>query len=425
MLRFPEGFLFGAATSSHQVEGDNRNNDWWHREQQPGHIHDGTRSGSACGWWAGRAEEDLRLAVELGHNAHRMSLEWSRLEPKPGRWDDAAFERYRAILGAGRDAGLRMAVTAHHFTLPRWLADRGAWLSEETVERFVRYCAECGRRLGDLVDLWITMNEPSILAYQGYAGTQWPPGKGDPAAAFRAIRLMLLAHAEGARALRRAHLSAKVGLVHNAPLFQPARRSVVDRTLARLQDWSITGMILRALDTGWLLPPMASRPQRVPELVASVDFLGLNFYGRYLVRFDPKDEDNFYGAHVQPDTIATEHTDWGQPWPEGLTRQLARMAELGVPVYVTENGVYDNTDERRQRLLVAYLRAVHAAIEDGVDVRGYFFWSLLDNFEWAEGWRTHFGLVAVDRQTGERRPRPSAERYARICRGGGIPSDLL
>lgn len=425
MLAFPEGFLFGAATSSHQVEGDNRHNDWWDWEQQAGKIHDGTRSGQACGWWAGRAEGDLRLAAELGHGAHRMSLEWSRLEPEPGRWDDAAFERYRAILGAGRDAGLKMAVTAHHFTLPRWLAARGAWLSAETVDRFERYCAECGRRLGDLVDLWITMNEPSILAYQGYAGTQWPPGKGSPGAAFRAMRLMLMGHAAGARALRRAHLSAKVGLVHNAPLFEPARGNVVDGALAKVQDWSITGMLVHALETGWLLPPMVTAPTRVPSLVASLDFFGLNFYGRYLVRFDRGAKEAFYGAHVQPDTIATEHTDWGQPWPEGLRAQLNRLRRLGVPLYVTENGVYDNTDTMRQRLIVDYLEAVHGAIADGVDVRGYFFWSLLDNFEWAEGWRTHFGLVAVDRQTGERRPRPSAAIYARICGEGGIPSDLL
>jgi beta-glucosidase len=428
VLSFPKDFLFGAATSSHQVEGDNRNNDWWSWEQVPGHIHDGTTSGRACQWWEGRAEEDLRRAAEMGHRAHRMSLEWSRLEPEPGRWDDAAFNRYRAILTAGRQAGLTMAVTVNHFTLPQWIAARGSWLDGDRtargiVARFETLCGTVARRLGDRVDLWITMNEPSILAYLGYAGTEWPPGLGRPNTAFVALARMLMAHAKGYAAIHRERPNARVGLVHNAPLFEPSRELLIDRALARLQDWSITGVVLRALKSGWLMPPLTLRPRRVPGLESSLDFMGLNFYGRYQVRFDPRAKDDFFGAHVQPSTIATAHTDWGQPWPKGLRQQLHRLSSLGVPLYVTENGVYDNEDRLRPQLLADYLREVHRAIEEGVDVRGYFLWSLLDNFEWAEGWATHFGLLELDRQTGERRPRPSADRYARICKEGGIPED--
>ncbi|MGE0784087.1 MAG: glycoside hydrolase family 1 protein [Sandaracinaceae bacterium] len=416
MADFADGFLLGAATSSHQVEGDNTGNDWWAFEAEAGRIADGTRSGAACEWWAGRAEDDLRTAAELGHDAHRMSLEWSRLEPEPGVFDAAAFARYRAILEAGRGAGLRMFVTLNHFTLPRWVAVRGGWTHASTPTYFERFCERAARELGALVHAWATLNEPSVLAYMGYSGDRWPPAKANPIAGFVAIRRQLDAHARGYRAVHRALPDARVGLVVNMPRFDPAdpaRRR--DRAAAFAQDWAFSGSTVHALLHGELRPPLSSWRRPAPELRATLDWIGLNFYGRYAVRFDPTKPGTAFGAHVQVPTVKTEDNDWGQPSPASMVAQLERLRALRVPLYVTENGTF-GTDEEQVGFLESHLRALAAARRGGLDVRGYFAWSLLDNFEWAEGWRTHFGHLALDRATQTRRPRAVAERFARICR---------
>jgi beta-glucosidase len=423
-VTFPAGFLWGAATAAHQVEGQNDNNDWWDWEGQPGRIHDGTRSGDAAGWWAGRAEEDLALAASLGQNAHRLGLEWSRLEPEPGVWNDAAFARYEEILGAARGLGMTTMVTLYHFTLPRWAAAAGGWLWDELPARFERFCARCAERLAPLVDQWVTINEPGVLAFMGYGGKQWPPGLGSMWAGFLAMNNLLRAHARGYWAVHRAAAHVRVGLVLNAPLFEPARPAhALDRLAARTQDWGMTGAVLEALRRGWLLPPIAAVPRHVVGLARSIDFLGLNYYGRLAVQFDPRAETPL-GRHVQEPSTRTEWADWGQIWPNGLRDNLLRLGKLGVPLYVTENGLYDNTDDKRPRFVVDHVSAVAEAIRQGADVRGYFHWSLIDNFEWAEGWSTRFGLIALDRETGKRTPRRSAEVYAAICRANGIPAGL-
>jgi beta-glucosidase len=415
---FPDGFLWGAATSSHQVEGGNRNNDWW-RWEQAGRIFDGSASGDAAGWWDGRAEEDLSRAAELGHTAHRMSLEWSRLEPEPGRFDERAFDRYAAILSHARDLGLGLMVTLNHFTLPGWLADRGSWLAPDAVPRFAAYTRACAQRLGPLVDLWATLNEPDVVALSAYAERRWPPGTRSLRAARRAVHSMLRAHAAAYAAVKAASPGSGVGLVVNQPLIEPASGRVTDRLAAQIQDRVFNAQIVRGLRTG-RLPISRARADR---LAGSVDFIGLNYYGRYLVRFDAREVRHLFGRHIQPGTVRTEHTDWGQPWAAGLTQQLVRLSRLGVPLYVTENGIGSTDDGLRTRYLADHLRAVRDALALGVDVRGYFHWSLVDNFEWAEGWSVPFGLLGLDRATQARTIRPSARLYERICRSNGAVLD--
>ena len=420
---FPDDFLWGSATASHQVEGGNEGNDWWRWEQEEGRIRDGEASGDAAGWWDGRAEGDLSEAAALGQNAHRMSLEWSRLEPEPGEFDTGAFDRYREILEHARGLGLQTLVTLHHFTLPLWAADREAWLWPELPRRFELFSEECARRLGHFVDLWATINEPNVHAYSAYVDQRWPPGTGSLRAGFRAMGRMLEGHRLAYGALHRVLDDAQVGIVMNLPLFEPARpHHRLDRLAAWLQDWCFSGALLHALRTGRLRAPLTIRPRRHKQLAGSYDFFGLNYYGRFEVRFD-LGAPTPLGRHVQEPTTRTEWTDWGQVHAPGLTSQLERLGRLGVPLYVTENGLYDNSDEKRPQFLVEHVGAVEEALRRGVDVRGYFHWSLVDNFEWAEGWSTHFGLLELNRETGERRRRRSAEVYARICRSGGSTRD--
>ena len=421
---FPETFLWGAATASHQVEGGNDGNDWWDWEQSSGRIRDGSVSGDAAGWWQGRAEDDLALAASLGQNAHRFSLEWSRIEPKPGKFDSAAIDRYREILGTAQELGLSTCVTLNHFTLPRWLAKRGSWLYSGTAERFSRYVSRAVGGLDDVVDLWVTLNEPNVLAYTAYMGPLWPPGKRSMLAGFRALRQMLKAHAKGYYAAREV-TDKPVGIVLNTPLFEAHRPDHSHDRFARgFQDWAFNGVLIEALRDGLLRFPLTFFTRTEPRLANSFDFVGINYYGRFEVQFDLRAETPF-GRHVQSPSIGTEQTSWGQVCPRGLTEQLKRVSRrLGKPVYVTENGLYDNKDKARLGFLVDHVHAVADALRQGVDVRGYFHWSLVDNFEWAEGWSTHFGLIEMDPQTGERRPRRSAEIYAQICRSNGEIPEL-
>lgn len=420
----PAEFLLGAATSSHQVEGGNRANDWSAWETRHGAIADGSRSGRAADWWAGQAEEDLRRAASLGQNAHRMSLEWSRIEPEPGRFDDDALARYCEILDAARRLELTILLTLNHFTLPRWAADRGSWAADDLPARFGAFAGHVAKVIGEeRVALWATLNEPSVLAYMGYAGHRWPPGSRSMTACFKAIRQMLHAHVEARMALRRQLEGAQVGLVVNCPWFVPARPgSRLDQGAARAQDWAFSGAVIHALRTGVLRFPLALVPRRAPGLERGLDWIGLNFYGRFDVRFDPLTPGEAFGRHVQSPTVRHGDVDWGQPSPQGMVRQLERLATLGVPLYVTENGTPDlDGGGRRGDFLVDHMRAVVEARRAGLDIRGYFHWSLVDNFEWAEGWACPFGLFALDRKTQERHPRPAAEIYQQICRSRQVP----
>lgn len=422
-LLFPPGFLWGTATAAHQVEGDNTNNDWWLWEQQPGRIADGTRSAAAVEWWAGRAEEDLHRAAALGITAQRISLEWSRLEPAPGHYDEAAFARYRRILQRMGELGMVRSVTLFHFTLPQWAAAQGSWLSATLPIRFGAFAAECVRRLGDVVEWWATLNEPMILVYNAYQGTRWPPGLGSMPAGFSALGNLLRGHHAAYLAAKQVNPDTQVGIVLNLPIFDPARPSLWDRGVARLQAHVFNDLQLRALVQGTLEMPLAFPSQTLPAGPNATDWIGLNYYGRYLVRFDPTQPRRLFGRHVQQGITSGEN-DWGEVYPYGLTRRLLQLAELGKPLFVTENGIFDPDDSRRPAYLLRHLRAVHEAIRQGADVRGYFHWSLLDNFEWAEGWSTPFGLIALDPTTQMRTLRRSAHLYADIIRAHGIAPEL-
>lgn len=423
-------FLWGAATSHHQVE-DDEPSDWADWTRDGARTIDGSSAGRALGWWSGRAEEDLTLAARLGHNAHRLGLSWARLEPEPGRFDEAAFDRYARLLDHAHREGLAILATLFHFTLPRWLAKEGACLSPRFPDRFARFADRVARRLGDRLDLVATVNEPSVLAFMAYAGTRWPPGLGRIDAYFGALAQILRAHAAGYAALTDARPGLRVGLVLNAPRFDPARPLRRDRLAAGLQDRFFSAIVLEALTRerprllGALGPLRVDSLPRIPGLRGSFGWLGLNYYGRYRVRFDPRAVRTLFGAHETECSVRMEgsDTDWGEIRPEGLREQLLRFAAAspGTPLYVTENGIMDPTDDRRAAYLEGHVAAMREAITQGAPVRGYFHWSLLDNFEWAEGWQAPFGLVAVDRATGVRTPRASAYRFRELIAASRSP----
>ncbi len=424
MYAFPSGFLWGTATSAHQVEGYNENNDWWEWEKIPGHIKDGSTSGAACDWW-NRAEQDLAVAAQMGQNAHRLSVEWSRIEPQEGVWDEKALARYRQILEFMLQNGLKPMVTLHHFTNPRWLAAKGGWENRQVIPLFERFVTKVVDALGDLCSLWCTINEPNVYAYEGYMIAYWPPQKKDFALAFKVLRNMAEAHAAAYHAIHRLQPDASVGLAYNMRIFDPARpSSPLDRTMAKLLDYLFNRVFLKAVTEGKLSFPLG-KGETVDKMANTIDYSGINYYVRDLVAFDLSKPGELFVRRFPSPGGDKGPEDWGEYYPDGLHRLVMDLTRFGKPIYVTENGCPDNTDEVRPRFLLKHLLALWKAIREGAPVKGYFFWTLVDNFEWAEGWSRRFGLIALDEKTQERKMRPSGELYARICKANAITPDML
>ncbi len=424
-LDFPEGFLWGTSTSSHQVEGNNTNNDWWDWEQAPGHIHDGSKSGLACDQW-NRYEQDFDLAKALNNNAHRFSLEWSRIEPAEGQWSADAIAHYRRVLEALRERGLEPLVTLYHFTLPRWLAAKGGWENPQTVELFRRYAAKVADELGSLAHYWATINEPVILALMSYIMGQWPPGKRSFRTAMRVLRHLMRAHALAYRELHaRIAEPPMVSFVHYMRPFDPWNpRSPLDRLVAGVLDWMMNGVALAAVTDGVFRPPIG-RWDKMTEAVDALDYIGIDYYGRDMVAFDIKQPGMFFARRFPMPGAEYSMDGWGEVCPDGLYRLLMRLSKYGKPIIVTETGIPDNTDAQRPRFLITHTAAVHRAIREGAPVKGFFHWSLLDNFEWAEGYAARFGLYHTNFETQERTLKRSGEVYRDICAANAITKEIV
>ncbi len=385
-MRFPDGFLWGAATAAHQIEGNNVHNDWWRAEEAGMLPH---RSGEACDSW-NRWADDIRLLQEMGLNAYRLSIEWARIEPEPGHFDQTALDTYRRMLAAMLGAGIEPLVTLQHFTNPAWLADRGGWSNPEVVPRFAQYADRVSRSLGALVRWWVTINEPSILGLKGYIEGSWPPFRPrDLRGYLRLMRHTARAHGVGRQALKASRPDALAGVAFALwPMHALRRWSPIDQLMARLGDWGWQGRVLN-------------------RTLPSLDWIGVNYYSRTMVGWPwPR-------AEVKESDV---RTDFGwEIYPQGLYDGLLRVRRYRKPVVITENGIADRDDDLRPGYLVAHLRQAQRAISNGVDLRGYMHWSLLDNYEWAEGYAQCFGLATRDRVL-----RPSGHLYGTIARANEL-----
>jgi beta-glucosidase len=386
-LAFPDGFLWGTATAAHQVEGGNVNNDWWAFEHDPkGPCLE--PSGDACDSfhrWPG----DLDLVAGLGFGTYRFSIEWSRVEPEEGEWSRAALEHYRAMCAGCHERGVVPIVTFHHFTSPRWFAASGGWEAADAPERFARFCERAVGHLGDLVGRGCTLNEPNIVAMMGYGYGIFPPGVSDWDRRRKVNDAFCRAHRLAVEALRAGPGDFPVGL-----------------TLS-MNDW-------QAVEGGEeLLAELRRDSEDVYlEATAGDDFVGVQNYSR--VRVDAS------GMLGPEDGVAVTQMGY-EYWPEALGATVRRAAEVsGLPVLVTENGIGTDDDSRRRDFVSAALQSLHGCVEDGISVLGYVYWSLLDNFEWVLGYGPTFGLVAVDRETFERRPKPSATWLGSVARANAV-----
>jgi beta-glucosidase len=431
ILAFPWGFLWGTASSAYQCEGGNTNNQWYRWERQ-GRILSGERCANAANWWKA-AEEDFDLAEQMENKALRLSLEWSRIEPAEGLWDSAAVDRYREMLADLRRRHMIPVVTLHHFTEPLWFVDRGGFADATNIHFFIRYVAYIVEALGDLCNFWVTINEPNVYATQGYELGSFPPGGQNILLTFRVLRNLLQAHVEAFYTIRRLQPGSQIGYCLHYRLFDPASPlSLLDRGVAGLQGNLFNWSVLQAAETGHFPFPVNMVLAPIARAAGARDYHGINYYTRDMVRFDPTVPAELFGRRfVQSGVIRNDpglDNSFGEIYAQGLYRVLKsvyRRTRGNKPLYITENGFSDALDDRRPRAILEHLAMVHRAIREGVPVRGYLYWSLVDNFEWNQGWQVRFGLIEIDPITQQRIPRRSASMYGEICRANAITEDIV
>lgn len=411
-LVVPRDLILGVSTSSHQVEGGDSASDWWAFEREAGRIRRGDRADRSVEFW-NRHREDVALMQAHGIEAHRMSVSWARIEPEEGKVDEAALDRYAAIVDEHRRAGIRVAITLLHFTIPRWLSSRGGILADDAARCFFAFCRRVAEKLRGSVFQWHMINEPLVLADGSYRRGVWPPGEASLHRFLLASRALFRLHVAGYRAVHEVD-DAPVGPVHNMTAVRPRGGGALDAAGTRLSAWILVDSLVEAVATGRLLPPWGVG-ERLDGLRGSAEMIGVNYY-----------------AGASASLTALPLVREGEPgkrltqmgwtaYPEGLGVVLRSAGALGVPVFVTENGIATDDDEWRARFLVAHLREVVRARAAGIRVGGYSHWSWIDNFEWSEGFEPRFGLVEVDPETLDRRPKPSLGLYAQIARERLLP----
>lgn len=408
--------LWGTAVSHYQVEGHDPC-DWtdWERA--------GRTRGEPCGpavdAWR-RYETDALLAAAAGANAFRFSVSWSRIEPSPGEFDDAALARYRHLVEHLHRIGLEPAVTLFHYTHPRWFHERTPWTSPASVRAFSRFTRGVVEALGSGVRLYVPLNEPLVFMLAAYYDGQIPPGVRTSADVGRVFEHLLAAHTESAAVIRELQPRAAIGVAHNMMAFAPERRyRPLDRLLTHVARRSYNRPILEAFATGrwnFVLPPVTRVRGRNESLPASLDFLGVNYYSRLHLRFPGRER--WFGDFAYRDASGHGLTDneW-EIFPEGFDSLLREAAGSGFPLVVTENGLANEDDQLRPFFLRSHLAAVEKVEAGGIPVHGYFHWSLVDNYEWLDGFSPKFGLYAVDRTSMSRTPRPSVDVFRDL---GGV-----
>lgn len=407
-LRFPRNFIWGTSTSAHQIEGGNKNNDWWQWEKNPRHIWSGQRSGRAAFSYE-HYGEDAKLASELNCNSYRLSVEWSRVQPEAGQINLEAIEYYRSVLQTYRARGIKIMVTLHHFTNPQWFAARGGWMRRDAPKIFADYVQQVVAALGDLVDWWITINEPSVYAGLGFYRGTWPPGQKSRIKSIWVLRQLMRAHRMAYKKIHeqldRPGKKSVVGVAMNMMSFSSYEHGIIDLFILRILEWVSNHSFL-----------FFTR--------STHDFIGVNYYFHQRVGR----HHGFWlgmGDRLQAEQRETSDVGW-EVYPQGIYEVLNDVwRAYHLPVIITENGIATENEDRRARFIVANLKEVYHAIKSGVDVRGYFYWSLIDNFEWEKGFAPRFGLVRVNFKTGERTVKDSARVFATIAAENGISHYLL
>ncbi len=403
MIEFPKNFLWGAATSAYQVEGGNTNSDWWHWEKsRKGFI----PSGRACGHYE-RYREDFELAKSLGHNSHRFSIEWSRVQPEPGRFSEEQLEHYSKVIDYLRQLGIEPVVTLHHFTNPLWFSRIGGWADSVAGEYFLAYVHKVVQLLAGRVKYWVTINEPTVYAYYSYIKGDWPPQEKSFVKAGKVIDNFIAAHRDSYRLIHSFYEENNlppplVSIASNLVAFSACKKNLRNNLAVYLRNRLFNFNLIEKLTKEKVL-----------------DFIGFNYYTRNLIdsRFWSIKELLINTCGKNHDTLLKNSLGW-EIYPQGLYDLLADLKKYKLPIFILENGICTEDDNARWNYIREHLKQLRRALDNGVNVIGYLYWSLLDNFEWDKGFGARFGLCAVDYLNLKRTPRESAKKFARTALTG-------
>ncbi len=414
ILKFPKNFLWGASTSAYQVEGGIVN-DWsewekknveqlskkakhyWQEWQQKKFPEMFEQKNYICGKANNSYEmvnNDIECIKNLRLNAYRFGIEWARIEPKNNKFNMKEIEHYKKFLQKLKDNNIKSVVTLWHWTNPIWIAEIGGWENKKTVKYFIRYTKLIVEELGELVDYWVTLNEPLMHIGHGYLDGKFPPNKKkDLIGTIKVFNNFVKAHKKSYEIIHNKFSKAQVSIAVTTGYFEPAHKwNLIEVLIAKMGHY---------FRNDWYLNKIKNY----------FDYIGVNYYHHDRMVWYPPFKKN----------LNEKINDRGwEIYPEGIYHVLKNYKKFNKPIIIIENGTADQEDSHRAKFILDHLKYINKAIKEGVDVRGYFYWSLLDNFEWAEGFWPKFGLYAVDRKTFERTARPSAKMYAEICKTNSI-----
>ncbi len=407
----------GVATASLQIEGGDRNNSWYDW-CEAGKIPNGDHCIIANDHW-NRAAQDIELMKDLHLDTYRMSLEWSRIEPREGQFDQSAIQHYRTELLALKAAGIEPLVTLHHFSNPTWFESDGAWMDAKCIDRFLKFVEIAVLNFGDIVTEWTTINEPNVYLFMGYVDGDFPPGvKGDIRAFLKGAKHMSIAHCKAyelihSRVKEKFNLTPRVGAAVHVRVFDAFRNTLLERLACHLYYRLFQEIFLDAM--------IAGKSSRFLGLGSSIrpgrysDFIGINYYSRDILKgkWDPA---NLFAERLLQDNAKTNDLKW-EIYPEGLGRLIRKYYEqFGLPIYITENGTADASDAFRQEYIKSHLEQILSCKAQQIPVERYYYWTLMDNFEWMEGYDARFGLIAHQVESQSRKIRESGKYYATVCR---------
>ncbi|MDD5561566.1 MAG: glycoside hydrolase family 1 protein [Candidatus Omnitrophica bacterium] len=405
MEKFPRNFLWGASTSAHQVEGNNLYNDWWLAEQS-GALKEA--SNQACRHYELYAA-DFAIAKELEHNCHRFSIEWSRIEPQEGLFRDSEIKHYRKVIAELKNLGIEPVVTLHHFTSPAWFSQRGGWAKPKLQRYFLRFVEKVVQEFSGDIKFWVTINEPLVYSSHSYLLGVWPPKERSLFKAVQVTLNMAKAHIQAYRIIHKIYQEKNlsrpmVSIAANLQAFEICRPTLKNKLAAylrhKLYNLYFIELLLRK---------------------KTLDYIGVNYYSRNLV-----DVENWRLRSLLVDTCKHNHhplrknsLGW-DIYPQGLYKLLISLKQYNLPVLITENGICTEDDDLRWDYMRTHLEQLHNSMREGVNVLGYIYWSLIDNFEWDKGFVPRFGLVDINYPEQKRTIRPSARKLAAVFKSGMI-----
>lgn len=391
VLQFPEDFLWGTATASYQVEGGNVHSNWWKFEQIKGNIKNGDRTKVGINHYE-MYKKDIELMSQLNMDSYRFSIEWSRIEPQMGEFDHDEIEHYREVLNTLEKYDIKPMVTLWHHSLPAWFEDAGGWEKEENIEYYLEYVSFVAGELGEEVELWLTMNEPMAYIATGYISAKWPPKEKSYEKVPILFKNITTAHEKAYDLIHKLDCEAQVGLTEHASYVVPADGwNPIESTAAMGIDYIWTHHLLK-------------------KVQSSLDYIGVHYYYKQTIRLSLAYE----VLTKDPQDFENQSLDRAY-YPQGLYETLVKFKQYKIPIYITEIGVPDYHHIDRDQFIREHAREVYYAIRDGVDVRGFYYWTLLDCFEWTEGYAAEFGLIEVNMDTLERSIKDESWEYGEMA----------